>query len=52
MQLVGNKVDLVELPKLKALLKEKKIKCDYFSSAKTGDNVESLFQSLAEKLIP
>lgn len=49
--LVGNKVDLVELSKLKTVLKEKDINCDYFSSAKTGENVETLFKSLAEKLI-
>ncbi len=49
--LVGNKVDLVEEDKLntiKQILPNKNI---FFSSAKTGNNVEDLFNSLAKLMI-
>lgn len=51
MHLVGNKVDLIDLPELKKILIEKNIDCKYFASAKTGKNVETIFQSLGKLLI-
>ncbi|NER18031.1 Rab family GTPase [Spongiivirga citrea] len=51
MHLVGNKVDLIDLPELKKILTKKNIDCKYFASAKTGDNVETIFESLGKQLI-
>ncbi|NER12934.1 GTP-binding protein [Leptobacterium flavescens] len=50
LQLIGNKIDLVDLNELKKLLKENKIKYDYLSSAKTGAQVNELFTDLAKAL--
>ncbi len=51
MHLVGNKVDLIDLPELKKILTGKNIDCKYFASAKTGENVENVFESLGKLLI-
>lgn len=51
LKVVGNKADLVT----KSYLKEQKntfgVTPDYFTSAKTGDNVETLFTTLAKELV-
>lgn len=48
---VGNKVDLVEKEKLKDTLVKIPIEIDFLTSAKTGENVENVFQLLANKMI-
>jgi small GTP-binding protein len=40
--IVGNKKDLVE---------EAPVPCDFMTSAKTGENVEAMFRSMAQKLL-
>jgi len=49
--IIGNKVDLVDRKKLLDDLNLQKIEHTYLSSAKTGENVELLFKSLAEQLV-
>ncbi len=51
LQVVGNKVDLVDLKKLKSIIKENGFRCDYLTSAKNGDNVNEMFSELAKDLI-
>ena len=51
-QIIGNKVDLVEQELIEERLKEKDIKQAYLSSAKTGQNVERVFHDLAIQLSP
>lgn len=48
---VGNKADLVETSSIKTIINENQIQCDYLTSAKTGDNVETMFTNLAKDLI-
>lgn len=48
---VANKMDVVEIEDFKKVLVQKKITIDYFASAKTGTDVENLFQTLALKMI-
>lgn len=50
MMVVGNKVDLVDLADLTAVLKENEINPDFLSSAKTGESVEELFLKMATLL--
>ncbi|WP_291871679.1 Rab family GTPase [Maribacter sp.] len=47
---IGNKVDLVVEKELKELLKEYNIDCNFLTSAKTGDAVNTVFQELAKVL--
>lgn len=47
---VGNKVDLVLVKELKQVLKQQKIVTDFLTSAKTGDEVNTLFFNLAKLL--
>lgn len=47
---VGNKVDLVVVKELKQVLKQQKIATDFLTSAKTGDEVNTLFFNLAKLL--
>lgn len=48
--IVGNKVDLVVLPELEALLKQHEISVDFLTSAKTGGAVNDMFMKLATLL--
>lgn len=50
MLVVGNKIDLVVLPELEALLKQHNISIDFLTSAKTGGAVNDLFMKLATLL--
>ncbi|MCV6631513.1 MAG: GTP-binding protein [Flavobacteriaceae bacterium] len=50
-QTVGNKADLVDPYNIKEILNDNQIQCDYQTSAKTGDNVETMFTYLAKELI-
>lgn len=45
-KIVGNKKDLIKPKDLKEILEDLPVKCDYTSSAKTGENVEKMFQDL------
>ncbi len=49
--IIGNKVDLVDADTLKTNLSEQNIKADYLSSAKTGENVEQLFENVAAQVL-
>lgn len=49
--IIGNKVDLVDKEKLLEDLKKQEIEHSYLSSAKTGENVELLFQNVAAQLL-
>lgn len=49
--IVGNKVDLVVLDELEALLEQHNISTDFLTSAKTGDAVNSLFLHLAKLIV-
>ena len=51
MHIIGNKVDLVDADTLKNNLSEQNIKADYLSSAKTGENVEQLFENVAAQVL-
>jgi len=48
---IANKVDLVNVSSLKDLLATKQIACDYFTSAKTGEMVNEMFETLAKELM-
>ena len=48
---VANKCDLVALDDFKELLLQKNIIIDYFTSAKTGNEVENVFLNIAKKLL-
>lgn len=48
---IANKVDLVNVSSLKELLKTKEITCDYFTSAKTGEMVNEMFEALAKEIV-
>ena len=50
MLVVGNKIDLVVLTELDALLKQHKISIDFLTSAKTGGAVDDMFMKLATLL--
>lgn len=49
--LAGNKCDLLEDDQIAGVMEHIPVPVDMVTSAKSGVNVESLFQSLAEKLI-
>lgn len=51
-KIVGNKVDLVELSEVTEILETNKISFDYLTSAKTGVEVNQLFEQLAKMLAP
>ena len=48
LKVVGNKEDLVEIDQLANIKKDISVSIDVITSAKTGNNVEQLFYSLAE----
>ncbi|RMB63431.1 GTP-binding protein [Dokdonia sinensis] len=49
--IIGNKVDLVDANILQENLLSQNIKPDYLSSAKTGENVEQLFENVAAQVL-
>ncbi len=49
-KVIGNKIDLVAKRSLVDLLASKSIKYDFLTSAKSGENVNKMFQELAEDL--
>jgi len=49
--IIGNKVDLVDRELVLSELKAQDIQHSYLSSAKTGENVELLFENLAAQLL-
>lgn len=49
-KVIGNKIDLVAKQSLVDLLASKSIKYDFLTSAKSGENVNKMFQELAEDL--
>jgi len=51
MQVVGNKVDLVDEAGLDVVREAIEVPWDLLSSAKTGENVEDLFQRMGELLL-
>jgi small GTP-binding protein len=50
-KIVANKRDLVSDERAKELLESLPHPCDFVTSAKTGDNVETLFQEMATSLL-
>lgn len=48
---VANKSDIIDIAQFKSELKAKNIAIDYLTSAKTGDEVESIFHNLGLKMI-
>jgi small GTP-binding protein len=48
---VANKSDIIDVAQFKSELNAKNITIDYLTSAKTGDEVESIFHSLGLKMI-
>ncbi len=50
-KVIGNKIDLVAKQSLVDLLASKSIEYDFLTSAKSGENVNNMFQELAEDLI-
>jgi len=49
--IIANKVDLVSPSELKSIVKKLDVDPDFYASAKTGENVEEMFEDLAERLI-
>ena len=49
-KVIGNKTDLVGKQSLVDILASKKVKYDYLTSAKSGENVNQMFQELAQEL--
>ncbi len=49
-KIVGNKSDLLENGSPEELLNSLTTKCDYITSAKTGDHVDEMFLALANEL--
>lgn len=48
---VVNKTDLIDTDEFNAVLEEKNIKIDYFTSAKMGLEVENVFQNIGMKMV-
>lgn len=50
-KIVGNKLDLIDTTKKEEIIKEVPVPIDIFTSAKTGENVESMFSLLGKELV-
>ncbi len=50
-KIIGNKKDLVTTAHIESVISSLPIECDMTTSAKTGENVEQLFQSMGEALM-
>lgn len=50
-KVVGNKKDLVTPEHIESTLKSLAVDCDFITSAKTGENVETLFQTLGQEMV-
>lgn len=50
-RVIGNKKDLVTPAHIESVISNLSVECDMTTSAKTGENVEQLFQSMGEALI-
>lgn len=50
-QIIGNKIDLIDKRLIIKQLKDQEIDHSYFASAKTGHNVDHLFHELSKSLI-
>ena len=50
-KVIGNKKDLVTTAHIENVISNLPVECDMTTSAKTGENVEQLFQSMGEALI-
>lgn len=48
---VANKSDLINLPEFQLAMTYKKISIDYYTSAKTGNEVENVFTNLSQKML-
>ena len=50
-KIIGNKKDLVTTAHIESVISGLPVECDMTTSAKTGENVEQLFQSMGEALM-
>lgn len=50
-KVIANKMDLVNRSSFEDLLNSKKIPCDYYTSAKTGDMVNEMFEALGKEIM-
>lgn len=50
-KVVANKKDKLSESEVKNIINSLPVRCDYLSSAKTGENVEQLFLDLAESML-
>jgi len=50
-RVIGNKKDLVTPAHIENVISNLSVECDMTTSAKTGENVEQLFQSMGEALV-
>ncbi len=50
-KIIGNKKDLVTTTHIESVISGLPVECDMTTSAKTGENVEQLFQSMGEALM-
>lgn len=50
-KIVGNKLDLIDTNRKEEIIKEVPVPIDIFTSAKTGENVESMFSLLGKELV-
>jgi len=50
-KIIGNKKDLVTSAHIESVISNLSVECDMTTSAKTGENVEQLFQNIGEALV-
>ena len=48
---VANKADLISVDQAESIFREKGLKLDFYTSAKTGENVNDIFYALGEKMM-